>query len=278
MDGKRFVSMLLPRKDCQLDFNGLLVYSYLTYLTKHGRHARQKAIARALGLHRVTTVGDTITNLLAFGLVEAEGQAYLARDGQTAWFHQRKEATEHWHWIDRYAYYRLYLPAKGSPLSPRQNALLWLLKSWQKKGKVISRQGHASQLRISRRTVSRSITTLTEMGLWDGRKVTFEGHEHLWQDATTKKATASEQRPLRLGRYILGKFSDTYQMEIFSERATMKTALDRHESRLIAAGYKAKDILEVWDYALEALDSKCLYIECYVFHFRKLLEVVEKET
>lgn len=119
---------------------------------------------------------------------------------------------------------------------------------------------------------------MTEMGLWDGRKVTFEGHEHLWQDATTKKATASEQRPLRLGRYILGKFSDTYQMEIFSERATMKTALDRHESRLIAAGYKAKDILEVWDYALEALDSKCLYIECYVFHFRKLLEVVEKET
>ena len=112
----------------------------------------------------------------------------------------------------------------------------------------------------------------------DGTKVTVEDYQHFWQDAKSKKAATDERRPARLGQYIMGRFPDSYEMEILAGRDDMKAFLDRHEDRLIAAGYRVKDILEVWDYALEALDNKCLYIECYVFHFRKLLEVVEKET
>lgn len=270
--------MVLPKKDCQLNFASLLVYSYLTYVTRHNRRVSQKAIGKALGLHRVTTVRDALTKLKAFGLAEAEGHKYLARDGQPTWFHRRKDATEHWHWVDRYAYFRLFLPGTVCPLSPRQNAVLWLLRSWQKKGKVVTRQGMASQLRISRRTVISSVNTLTELGLWNGSKVVVNGCLHYWQDAKTKQADGSDERPLRLARYIMRDFPASYVMRLYPERNDMQNALGRHERRMIDAGFKATDIQEVWDYARETLDRKCPRLECYTFHFWKLFEVVEKET
>jgi hypothetical protein len=143
---------------------------------------------------------------------------------------------------------------------------------------AVTRQGLASQLRISRRTVINSVNTLKNMGLWDGNKVAVDDFLHYWQDTKPKRGQDNGQRPLRLARYIMKDFPASYAMQLYPEKDDMRAALGRHEERLIAAGYKATDILEVWDHAWQALNCKCPRMECYAFHFWKILETVEKET
>ena len=116
------------------------------------------------------------------------------------------------------------------------------------------------------------------MGLWNDSTVVVDDCLHYCQDAKSKRTKSEQRQRLRLARYIMQDFPAVYPMRLYPEKDDMRDALGRHERRLIDAGYRATDIQEVWDHAWKAFEYKCLYMECYSYHFWRLLEAVEQET
>ena len=81
-------------------------------------------------------------------------------------------------------------------LTNLQNAVLWLLHSWQKR---ITAQGLATQLRCGRRSVYRAVDVLQALGLLDSFWETTISRRHLslWQDK--KEHTSAEQGRIPAG-------------------------------------------------------------------------------
>jgi biotin operon repressor len=166
---KKYLFVLLATKSCQLKFEDLVIYSFLTYRagTKHPTLA-QRRIADNLGLCR-TTVRQSL------GRLQEQELAHKTDDGRwhgldpkdkSGWFVTIKSVnTAGWDWNKRFANFRMLVarPKRQSPsrdrrpdpagetrsggadvsstgtaeakdrrdrLTPRENAVLWKLHSW----------------------------------------------------------------------------------------------------------------------------------------------------
>jgi predicted transcriptional regulator len=248
---KKYLFVLLATKSCQLKFEDLVIYSFLTYRagTKHPAVA-QRRIADNLGLCR-TTVRRSLQRLEGLLLVKktvADRWYALDPTDKVGWFVTIKSVnTAGWEWHRRFASFRMLVPrpkkklpsrdrrpdaagqadqvrpdgedgaatgtaeAQDRPgcLTPRENAVLWKLHSWNtgRTLMVVTHQGLATQLRLNREAVCRALKELKAKGLVDDdlQATIKDGDGHYWFDAPRKlrrnpKAEASKS----LGRRCRG--------------------------------------------------------------------------
>ena len=167
--GKRRLFLLTPTRDSGLGFAERLAYSYVVSRTSVGIGSSEREIADATHLDRFRTIRTVMPTLVAMNLVASEsmGSRAIEPTGEIAgWFSVKNAKAEKW-W-DRYAYFPLYLQSSAAAISPRTNALLFLLYSLAAGGRIAEGQtcaGLAKMLVIHPRTVRRCLDTLEEWKL-----------------------------------------------------------------------------------------------------------------
>lgn len=169
--GKRRVFYLTATSQCKLNFNARLIYSFLVSKRSMEKTdgASEEDIARATRLDRFRTVRTSLRTLGDAAFLDESGEEYVARepDADTqGWFAVRNADAKDW-W-DRLAYYPIYLQAASSQLSPRTNAVLFLLYSLAGGGNIAEGQsytGLGKMLPAHSRTVRTSVGSLEEHGL-----------------------------------------------------------------------------------------------------------------
>jgi hypothetical protein len=120
-NGKKYIQIFQPTKECRLSWSELVVYSYLAYQDVYGDFPSAMRIVRATGLAR-NTVKAAVTHLGELGLIQDQ-QVQKPFPG---WFAtaKRKAAS---HWRDSLAYWRLLVRDPSSELTPIQAGLICFL-------------------------------------------------------------------------------------------------------------------------------------------------------
>ena len=184
MKDKRFIHLLAATNDCPLSFTARYVYSCLaTWTSKFGRGASISQIAERSGLDRHRAIPKALKELTGHGMVKKRSGRWLAED-KPEFFKLRKNQRPRPEWHRKYAYIPLYLPTPESPLTPRQNTVLWFLESrrWPQRSIL----GIAVYLGIDRKTAESAVAKLRDLGLVDGDLKTTDlpAHAGFWQDIT----------------------------------------------------------------------------------------------
>jgi len=118
--GKKYVKVFQPTKECKLGLSELLVYSYYAYQDAFDTTPGIMQVVRGVGLSK-DTVRRARERLERLGLYAdtvqppADGMFYPA---------ERKNPT---HWRDNYAYWHYYVRSPDSPLTTLQVAVLSFL-------------------------------------------------------------------------------------------------------------------------------------------------------
>src|ERR1035437_11157754 len=196
--------MLLPTKACQLSFNELLAYSLIVYRSGQGKGTTQHKITQEFGLAKAGCrcgkqrgIAKTIAQLQACDLLEKQGRLLYAKEPPQGWFHYKKNTNLPWQKrISNFPMRFLQRDGGDERLTNLQNAVLWLLHSWQKR---ITAQGLATQLRCGRRSVYRAVDALQALGLLDPFWQTTISRRHLslWQDKKEQRQPSkAESQPV----------------------------------------------------------------------------------
>jgi hypothetical protein len=204
---KKSLFLLRAGQNCPLTsteaagFNSVVVYSFLVYRLKM-RHGDQnkaavtnKQIERGTGLSRSRTIPKAIEVLEDQGLLGRHDNRVFAHQGQSAeWFVQMRNS-QNKPWYARFAYTPIWIPISGpSSLTPRQNAIYWLICSKPKQWQVY----YALRLGIDEKTVGRAIERLRRLELlsWSGLQPLDLQPRHLdlWQDKARRTVKTKEFR------------------------------------------------------------------------------------
>lgn len=169
--------------ECSLDALDALVYGYLVHLARKDNGSSRTKIATTLRLDK-KAVDRAVSILIAGGAVIEDGRTIKAvkpAGASRAWFRYLKEPTRP-EWYERFVYDRVYLPRSSTAISVKTNLLYWHLV---KLGEPVygmpgclkvggDPDGHppyltieylAQAIRAYRKTVSRSMRALQELGL-----------------------------------------------------------------------------------------------------------------
>jgi len=321
---KKYLFVLLATKSCQLKFEDLVVYSFLVYRagTKHPAVA-QRRIADNLGLCR-TTVRRSLGRLEGLLLVKktVDGRWHgLDPTDKAGWFVTIKSVnTAGWEWHKRFASFRMLVarpkkklpsrdrrpdpaaqaktggeeaPATGTAeakdrrgcLTPRENAVLWKLHSWNvgRTLMVVTHQGLATQLRLNREAVCRALKQLKTKGLVDEdlQATVKDGDGHYWLDAPRKlrrnpKAEASKSP----AETVSGWFKPGGgELAYFQDMQRLRETLDGYEAVMREEGYNGADICHYWQTtAFTFCKGDRRYFECFIMKgfptvFRAVTEI-----
>jgi predicted transcriptional regulator len=168
--GKKYFPIVVSTKKCPLTYSERVVYSYLVFRLHKEQTATRAKMVKVLRLAK-NTVSKAVAELEKIGLVAKEQKWYRASkpdDAQKAWFAKNGRTSELWN--RQFATYAVYCPKKGSGLSTKANALLWLLYSLAPKyGRPVVFGQHlaglAAMLNMSEKGVKQGIDRLISLGL-----------------------------------------------------------------------------------------------------------------
>jgi biotin operon repressor len=306
---KKYLFVLLATRHCQLKFEDLLAYSFLVYRagTKHPAVA-QRRIADNLGLCR-RTVSQCMGRLEGLTLAKktSHGRWYaLDPQDKSGWFVGiRNINTAGWEWHKRFASFKMCgarpkrmatavpppdraeEPQPGGAdgaatgldkaqagqdcLTPRENAVLWKLHSWNT-GRMlmtVTHQGVATQLCLNREAVCRAVKELKGKGLLDDdlQVAVKDEHGHLWLDAPKKlRRNPKSEASKSLAELVLGWFKPGGgQLAYFESSAKLSERLDRYEKVMREEGYNAADIRHYWETTgFKFCKGDRRYFECFI--------------
>jgi hypothetical protein len=288
-DKKRYILVLLPTKACQLSFHELLVYSLIVYRSGHGKGTTQQQIMQEFALAKggcrhgkLRGIAKTVAQLQACGLVEMLGRLLYAKEPPQDWFHYKSNPNLPWYKrISNFPMRMLQREGVHEQLTNLQNAVLWLLHSWQKR---ITAQGLATQLRCGRRSIYRAVDALQEFGLLDSYWATTISRRHLsfWQDKKEQHLPKKgESQPIvsdcvmelcDWSRHDWSRFNFCGSLDQFFHR------LNLSQVKMTFSNYNAKQIVEYWTWAFGKLHSPTRFD--YFVHklWWKVWEAAERET
>jgi hypothetical protein len=166
-------------------------------------------------------------------------------------------------------------------LTNLQNAVLWLLHSWQKR---ITAQGLATQLRCGRRSVYRAVDALQALGLLDPFWATTISRRHLslWQDKKEQRQPSKgESQPVVCNHIMeLCDWSryDWSRFNFCGSEGKLIHWLCLFQTKMTQGNYNAKQIVDYWDAVFEKLQSPTKFD--YFVHklWWKVWEAAERET
>ena len=197
-------------------------------------------------------------------------------------------SSQHKPWYARFGYFPIYIPSSHkSRLTPRQNALYWLIGANARQKQVY----YSMCLGIDVKTVGRAIETLRILGLvsWSQLEPLPLSADHLalWQDKAKRKLKSNEFQLSQSG--LLLKFSETTPFQWFaSDKERNRSAyeqfcerLDEFGNRMRAAGYSTVEITAYWDQTAKQIlleGNSMAPLELFVLEFRKLFAYVEATT
>jgi DNA-binding MarR family transcriptional regulator len=283
---KRYVLMVVSKKDCPLKYHRRLVYSYLVYRLRQDQTATQAKVVKALRLDK-TAVASAIGELETLGLVVRERGQYQAakpNENQRQWFASNGRTDGPWH--RRFATYPVLRPQKSSGLSTKTNALLWLLYSLAPKhGKpVVLGQclaGLAVMLNMSEKGVKQGVGRLEKMGLIERLGSTFLLKQPsaealaLWEDRPVRQETAFKLTShVKVQINNLETTDPEYQGKM-DDLATINEMFDRHGVLMQRAGCSPGEIIEYWRYVIKhsgSLDDMWTYAVNFECAFRTYAE------
>jgi biotin operon repressor len=320
---RKYLFVLLATKSCQLKFEDLLAYSFLAYRagTQHPAVV-QRRVADNLGLCR-TTVRRSLQRLEKQQLAHKtdDGRWYaLDPKDKSEWFVTIKSIdTTGWEWHKRFAGFKMYIcrPKRQSPsrdrrpdpageirsagadvpatgtveakdrrdrLTPRENAVLWKLHSWNtgRTLMTVTHQGLATQLCLNREAVCRAIKELKALGLVDDdlQAVVKEEDRGLWVDAPKKLRRNPDAKASKSpADVVVGWFKPGGgQLAYFRDFRQLRERLDGYERTLRDQGYNGADVLHYWDtVAFACCKGDRRYFECFVLKgFPTVLRVVSE--
>ena len=254
---KRYVPVVVAKKQCPLTYHHRLVYSYLVYRLRKDQMATKVKIEKALRLDKKAVV-KAITALTVHNLLADDQGQYRAKEPdetQREWFASNGRTDVAWN--RQFATYLVLRPKKGSKIATKTNALLWLLYSLaHKHGKpaVLNQKiaGLAVMLNMSQRGVKQGIDRLTEWGLVERVGTTF-----LLKEPTTEALALWETRPVQPTtpfKPVRLKLPDDTTAPDFEDRKanvqTINERIDHHSRMMLKAECPEKDIHEYWRYVI----------------------------
>ncbi|MBS0205927.1 MAG: hypothetical protein JSS49_23755 [Planctomycetes bacterium] len=257
---KKRLFFLMAGKSCPLDFNSVLVYSFLIYRYKLKNGMQQDAavtrqqIHLGTGLCATRTIPTALEQLEQHGLIGLVDNRVFPFQPKQDWFVQYRNGGLK-PWFARIAYFPIWIPAsaKSSGLVPRVNALFFLIKHKPNQ----TQSYYAAKLGVSLTTVRTAIKTLRRLKLLSvselrGRDLAGDQWQ-LWQDK--KKRTQTTVRRWRLSQSDLfqrigarlenGKFLYFFQIEE-EPRQTFDRIVDWFGNKMAARGYSRTEIESYW--------------------------------
>lgn len=289
----RRLFLLIPNTRSQnpLDFNDVLVYSFLVFRFKYfdkdrpGLSVRQ--IARGTSLDKSRTIPRACSRLISLGLAEQHNGGIVAKEpvGEaTGWFHWKKDR-DNWPWRDRLAKFLTWVPkskaATPTPLTPRQNCVFWLINSWRVNNRRLTVAGLAKQLLISKRTVGRAIADLKKRGLLDDRlkpSHTAEQKQQFWIEMKEPK-TRSDSSKWTLAYGLGSIFPDEYKSAFYETLNSRNSDFDRIEAKMRKRQYAAKDMLTYWNGIIEGCNMQPHLFDWFMFMcFDTVFDLAERLT
>jgi Mn-dependent DtxR family transcriptional regulator len=254
---KRYVPVIVAKKECPLEYHQRLVYSYLVYRLRKDQTATRAKIGKTLRLDK-KAVKKTLKALADHKLASEEREQYTAlvpAEGQAKWFASNGRTDEPWH--RRFATYPVLRPKNNSKISTKTNAVLWLLYSLARKhgkpavlGQAIA--GLATLLNMSERGVKQGIDRLAAWGLVERIGTTFLLKEptpdilKLWETRPILPTTPFSPPKVTL---LTEKTDPDYE----SHRdmvLDINERIDHHSRMMLKADCPEKDIKEYWRYVI----------------------------
>ena len=181
-------------------------------------------------LHHTTLTKRVLPVLQEYGLVEKKDNIYFAAEDQKDLLRRKKFVkSKKAIWQDKLQTYKVCLLRPGvSRLTLTENLVLWLIQSYNLRGRKIHRRGIATQVGISEKTVKRAIQYLRqEKFLDDGWNVLLDDTtKPVWADRVQKEATiAGARHDFMMAIKILRRFPDGYAPQFQDNMAVTRDAL-----------------------------------------------------
>ena len=170
-------------------------------------------------------------------------------------------------------------------LTPRENAVLWKLHSWNvgRTLMVVTHQGLATQLRLNREAVCRALKRLKTMGLVDDdlQATVKDGDRDYWFDAPRKlRRNPKTEASKGVAETVSGWFKPGGgELAYFQDMQRLRERLDGYEKVMREEGYNGADILHYWETAAFAFcKGERRYCECFIMKgfptvFRAVTEI-----
>lgn len=254
---KRYVPVIVATKQCPLEYHERLVYSYLVYRLRRDQTATRAKIVKTLR-HDKKAVMKALGTLAAHDVISEDHGQYHAKEPaepQKNWFASNRRTDVPWH--RQFATYPVLHPKKGSPLSTKTNAVLWLLYSLARKyGKpVVFNQkiaGLANMLNMSEKGVKQGIDRLAKWGLVERGGTTFLLKEpsaqvlELWETRPILPTTPFTVVQLKLP----ADTTDPDYERTMDDVRTINERIDHHSRMMLKAECPEKEIHEYWRYVI----------------------------
>lgn len=255
---KRYVLVIVSTKKCLLTYHQRLVYSYLVYRLRKDQMATTLKIEKALRLDKKAVV-KAVAALMSHKLVAEEMGQYRAEKpdkDQKTWFASNGRTDEEWH--RQFATYSVLRPRKGSMISTKTNAVLWLLYSLAKKyGKpaVFNQKiaGLATLLNMSEKGVKQASDWLAKNGLVERIGTTFLLKEptdetlKLWETRPIQPTTPFTPVKLKLPE---DKTDPNYERKR-DEIQDINERIDHYSRMMLRANCPEREIKEYWLYVIK---------------------------
>lgn len=255
---KRYVLVIVAKKLCPLTYHQRLIYSYLVYRLRQDQTASTLKISKILRMEK-KVVEQAAKALAVHNLVVEESGQYCAKEptkDQENWFASNKRTDGAWH--RQCATYPVLRPKKGSKISTKTNAILWLLYSLARKyGKpaVFSQNiaGLATLLNMSEKGVSQAIKRLEKEGLVERIGTTFLLKEpsqqvlELWETRPIQPTISF--RPVYVN-LTTDKNDPDYERYLDIAK-DINERIDFFSRMMLKAGCPEQDINEYWRYIIK---------------------------
>ena len=289
---KKQLFFLIAGKSCPLDFNSVLVYSFLIYRYRAAKGQQQAAsvtrqqIQIGTGLCATRTIPKALEKLQEHGLIGYHGNrvfAFQPRDNQ--WFvPYRNPGLKPWY--ARITYFPIWVPAsaKSSGLLPRVNALYFLIKNKPHQ----TQSYYALKMNVSATTVRSSIKQLRRLKLIASHElVAFEPSDeqlNLWQDRKKRTATTVTGWKLSKANVFVRVATklDSLFLYCADEEKTPRQMFDWYADQfgiiMLSRGYSRTEIESYWNEVAQCFridGSRAALNKFELFAVKSFIEVFE---
>ena len=218
----------------------------------------------------------------ACGLLEKQERLLYAKEPPQGWFHYKSNPNLPWQKrLSNFPMRLLQRDGADERLTNLQNAVLWLLHSWQKR---ITAQGLATQLHCGRRSIYRAVDVLQAWGLLDPFWQTTISKRHLllWQDKKDKRQPSKGKSQAVVCDHVMELCDwSRYDWSRFSfcgSEEKLIYGLNLSQVKMSYSHYNAKQIVEYWAAVFEKLKSPTRFDFFVHKLWWKVWEAAERET
>lgn len=274
MQGKKFMLLLVPTRECPLTTKAIWTYSHLVYRSRCRMGATKSELQDVTGLHW-KTITTMLPSLLEHQLVEEKNGLFFAKDDPAGVFYRKKENRRSWQ--NKYQTVTVYLlNPEQNRLTFTENLVLWLIHSYNAAGMKVRRGGIATQLKIAKDTAKRAVKRLRTEGLLDDEwNLTIgEDARAIWADQPQPEiAKVVEQRSFLLATRLVNQIEANYIMQFDKDRATTRDGLKDLLEVMEDRGYTSQQIEEFFLQEVpemakvsegENLIWSSLFLDCYL--------------